>query len=92
MVLEYKPSGDIDINIHCSIDYFVFGNADSCPMDSTRRMVSSYKLPLIKEKFEDTKGIIKSRKSKKDGQCNGKTKKDIIINNDLEHTTQKTKD
>lgn len=55
MVLEYRPSGNIDINIHCSIDYFVFWNAASCPMDNTRRMVSSYKLPLNKKKFEDTK-------------------------------------
>ena len=54
VVLEYKPSGNIDINIHCSIDYFVFGNADSCPIDSTRRVVSSYILPHNKEQFEDT--------------------------------------
>jgi len=75
VVLEYKPSGNIDINIHCSIDYFVFENADSCPMDSTRRMVSSYKLPLIKEKFEDTKGIIRSVNRRKTDNAMARRKK-----------------
>ena len=39
------------------------------------------------EKFEDTKGLIRSRKSK-DKQHNGQTKK----YNDLQNITQKTKD
>jgi hypothetical protein len=29
-----------------------------------------------KKKFEDTKGVIRNRKSKKDGQYNGQKKKD----------------
>ena len=40
--------------------------------------------------FEDTKGVIRSRKSKKDRQHNGQTKK--RTNNDLQNIIQKTKD
>jgi len=40
------------------------------------------------EKIEDTKGVIRSRKSKKDRQYNGQTK---WTSNDLQNTTQKTK-
>jgi len=39
--------------------------------------------------FEDTKGIIRFRKSKKDKQANGQKKS---TNNDLQNITQKTKD
>ena len=42
--------------------------------------------------FEDTKGVIISRKSKKDRQYNDQTKKVKRINNDLQNITQKTKD
>jgi len=45
---------------------------------------------LLKE-FEDTKGVIKIRKSK-NRQHNGQKKKDKRTNNDLQNTTQKTKD
>ena len=38
----------------------------------------------VQEMFEDTKGVIRSRKLKKDRQYN--------VNNDLQNTTQKTKD
>ena len=38
------------------------------------------------EKFEDTKGVIRSRKSKKDRQYNGQIKKDKRTNNDLQWT------
>ena len=41
--------------------------------------------------FKDTNGIIRSRKSK-DRQYNGQKKKDKRTNNDLQNTTQKTKD
>ena len=47
--------------------------------------VSNYDEDVYKE-FEDTKGVIKSRKSK-DRQHNVKR-----ANNDLQNTTQKTKD
>ena len=40
------------------------------------------------EKFEDIKGVIRSRKSKNDRQYNGQKKKG---NNNLQSTTQKTK-
>ena len=40
----------------------------------------------------DTKGVIGSRKSKKGGLCNGQKKMDKRTNNDLQYTTQKTKD
>ena len=43
------------------------------------------------EKLEDTKGVIRSRKSK-DRQHNGQKKKDKRTNNDLQNITQKTKD
>ena len=44
----------------------------------------------LKEEFEDTKGVIRIRKSKKDGQHNGQKKKNKRTNNDLQNTTQKT--
>jgi hypothetical protein len=46
---------------------------------------------LLSEKFEDTKGIIVSRKSK-DRQHNGQKKKDKRTNHDLQNITYKTKD
>jgi len=39
------------------------------------------------EKFADTKGVIRSRKSKKDKQYIGQTKKGKRTNNDLQNTT-----
>ena len=39
------------------------------------------------EKFEDTTGVIRSHKSKKDRQHNGKKKKDKRTNNDLQNIT-----
>ena len=44
------------------------------------------------EKFEDTKEVIRIRKSKKDRQHNGQKKKDKRTNNDLQNITHKTKD
>ena len=46
------------------------------------------------QKFEDTNWVIRSRKSKKDRQCNGngRNRKDKGTNNDLQNITQKTKD
>ena len=46
---------------------------------------------LYEEKCQDTKGIIRSRTSK-DRQCNGQKNMDKRTNNDLQNTTQKTKD
>jgi len=45
------------------------------------------------EKFvEDIKRVTRSRKLKKNRQCNGQNKKDKKINRDLQNITQKTKD
>ena len=41
---------------------------------------------MIQEKFEVTKGVIRSRKS--DRQQNGQNKKDKRTNNDLQNITQ----
>ena len=46
----------------------------------------------MREEFDDTKGVIRIRKSKKDRQHNGQEKKDKRTNNDLQNITQKTKD
>jgi len=48
---------------------------------------------ICKELFEDAKGVIRSRKSRNGTQYNGKGQtKDKKTNNDLQNTTQKTKD
>jgi hypothetical protein len=39
------------------------------------------------EEFEDTKGVIRIRKSKKNRQHNGQNKKDKRTNNNLQNTT-----
>jgi len=46
---------------------------------------------LIQEEFEDTKGVIKIRKSKKDRQHNGQKKKDKRTKNDLQNVHIKLK-
>ena len=43
------------------------------------------------EKLDDTKVVIRSRKSKKNRQYNDHKKVDKKTNNDLQNTTQKTK-
>ena len=42
------------------------------------------------EEFEDTKGDMRIRKSRKDRQHNGQRKRDKKTNNDLQNSTQKT--
>jgi len=42
--------------------------------------------------LEDTKEVIRSRKSRKDRQYDGQKKKDRETNNDIQNTTQKAKD
>jgi hypothetical protein len=44
------------------------------------------------ENFEDTKGVIRIRKSKKNRQHNSQKKKDKRTNNDLQNIAHKTKD
>ena len=48
--------------------------------------------PTLNEELEDTKGVIRILKSKKDRQRNGQKKKAKMINNNLQNTTQKTQD
>jgi hypothetical protein len=43
------------------------------------------------EKRKDTKGVIRSRKTIKDGLYNSQKRKDKRTNNDLQYTTQKLK-
>ena len=45
----------------------------------------------MKEEFEDTKGVIRIRKSKKDRQKNGQKKKEKRTNNDLQNINIKLK-
>jgi len=49
-----------------------------------------YLSKIIYEEVEDTKGVIRIRKST-DRQHKGKKKKDKRTNNDLQNTSQKTK-
>ena len=44
------------------------------------------------EEFEDTKGVIRIRKSKMGRKHSVQNKKDKRTNNDLQHIKQKTKD
>ena len=51
-----------------------------------RMSLSFYELAIIvEEEFEDTKGVIRIRKSKKDRQHNGQIVKDKGTNNDLQN-------
>ena len=45
----------------------------------------------MREMFEDTKWVIRIRKSKKDRQKNGQKKKDKMTNNDLQNIHTKLK-
>ena len=47
---------------------------------------------MQEEELEDTKGVTRNRKSKKNRQNNGQKKKDRRTNNDLQNTTRKTTD
>jgi len=47
----------------------------------------------LKEKFEYSKVVISGRKSTKNRECNGqKNNKDKMTNNNVQYTTEKTKD
>jgi hypothetical protein len=48
--------------------------------------------PSWREEFEDTKVVIRIRKSRRNRKHNGEMEKDKRTNNDLQNTTQKTKD
>ena len=53
----------------------------------TYMTLHSTTMRLIYEKFEDTNGVPRSRKSKKDRQYNGQKKKDEKTINYLQNTT-----
>lgn len=55
-------------------------------------MQTKTKYEAKEEKFEDTKGVTRSHKSKKDRQYNGLQKTEISTSNDLQSTTHKTKE
>ena len=46
---------------------------------------------ILQEKFEDIKGVVRSRASKKDRQYNGQMKKDKRTNNNLQNIHKKLK-
>ena len=49
------------------------------------RVFSRERVATVREEFEDTKGVIKIRISKKDRQHNGQKKKYKRTNNDLQN-------
>ena len=49
-------------------------------------------LPIKQDQLEDTKGVIRIRKSKKNRQHIGRKKTDKRTNNDLQNTTHTIKD
>jgi hypothetical protein len=55
------------------------------------RARNKFHILSFKEEFEDTKGVIKIHKSKKDRQHNGQLKKDKRTNNDLQNIHIKLK-
>jgi hypothetical protein len=57
-----------------------------------KRTQDSEKCCSLSEDFEDTKGVIRTHKSKKDIQHNGQKKQDLRTNNDLQDISHKTKD
>ena len=65
------------------------GNSER-PREKSQK-VCNIQNPDFEEEFEDTKGVIRIRKSK-ERQHNGQKKKDKRTNNDLQNTTQKTED
>ena len=57
-------------------------------------MLPLSKILIVKEKFEDTYGVIRIRKSKnrQHNDLKKKVQKECRTNNDLQHITHKTKD
>ena len=84
----------------CQSTIFVIGNLNIYPLIllsdifsiNTHTMILSIIEKTTKEKSEDTKAVIRSRKSNKDRQHNGQKKKDKQRSTKYINTTQKTKD
>ena len=75
--------------------YMPFVKQQTAPRYKTRpvfRKVCISSIIYSKEEFESVKGVIRICKSKKDRQHNCQKKKDKRTNNDIQNTTQKTKD
>ena len=66
--------------------------SSSCNGEKLRKLKIRFQLALMYEEFEDTKGVIKIRLSKKNRQYNGQQKKYKRTNNDLQNHTHNTKD
>jgi hypothetical protein len=83
------PTDDFPEKFHCFLVVFlpllVF-------LTNKKITVQVYLSKYFSCNIDDSKGIIKSRKPKKDRQLTGQTKRDKRINNDLQITTQKNKD
>jgi len=60
-------------------------------ISSTKSYKKRYNKHLIQEEFEDTKGVIRIRKSKKNRQHNSQKKKNKGTNNDLQNIHIKLK-
>ena len=70
--------------------YLPLNSNQSLTNDS--RMETELLVNKLLEELNDTKGVIRIRKSKKDRQCNDQKKKDKIKNSDLQNIPHKTKD
>ena len=80
-------------NLLCYYPFLMF----TLHKSGTRRLLFVYKINIAniysytfivqQEEFEDTKGVIRIRKSKKDRQHNDQKKKDKRTTNDLQSTT-----
>jgi hypothetical protein len=71
---------DINVNINQSLWFdlllFVFIYTYCCQICFDMLLCSYYVDFVLKQKFDDTREVIKSHKSKKDKQYNGQKKKD----------------
>ena len=83
------PTDDFPKKFHCVLFVFflflVF-------LTNKKITVQVYLSKYSSCNIDDSKGIITSRKLKKDRQRTGQKKRDKRINNDLQITTQKNKD
>ena len=84
--------------VHCKSHCLNLSIVHSCNDVSVRNVISTVHADILiisvwvyKEEFEDTKGVIRIRISKKNRQYNGQKKKCKKINNDLQNIHIKLK-